>query len=282
MLPGGGSAGAAQVGILHSLLEAGIFPDVLVGCSVGALNAAFFALDPTIAQAQRLAELWAGLSTKAVFGAARSRAALRLIRKRDHVWSPGPLRQLIGRCCPVEELGELAVPVHVVTTDLDIGVARWWSRGPAQDVLYASACLPGLLPPAVLDGHRHVDGGVLEPVPIRRAVDLDAQTVYVLGEAIGPDQEPAASLSALDVLVRSFTISRYGRLPDPVTLARSGQQVIVVPGADTAGIALTDLSHTEALLAESRAVSRRFLAAQPVPPAGPVRWAGVLAQSKST
>jgi len=268
VLPGGGSAGAVQVGILHSLVAAGIFPDLLVGCSVGALNAAFFALDPTLAQVDRLAELWAVLSTKAVFGGDRHRALVRLIRRRDHVWSPGPLRQLIRQCCPIDDLAELTVAMQVVTTDLDLGVSRWWSHGPAQEVLYASACLPGLLPPALLDGHRHVDGGVLEPVPVRRAVDLDAQTVYVLGDAMGPDDEPNVAMSALDVLVRSFAISRYGRLPDPVTLARAGQQVIVVPGADTAGVAITDFSHTEALQRESMAVSRRFLSAQgPVPAA---------------
>ena len=216
VLPGGGSAGAVQVGILHSLVGAGIFPDLLVGCSVGALNAAFFALAPTEAQVDRLAELWVELSAKSIFDANRHRAVLRLIRKRDHIWSPVPLRQLIKRCCPIEDLSELVVPLQVVTTDLDMGVARWWSQGPAQEVLYATACLPGLLPPAMLDGHRHVDGGVLEPVPIRRAVDLDAQTVYVLGEANGPDDEPAGDLERAG---RAGTQLRHQSLRAP---ARSG------------------------------------------------------------
>jgi NTE family protein len=273
VLPAGGSAGAAQVGILASLVEAGIFPDVLVGCSVGALNAAFFALDPTSEQVDHLRQLWADLSTRSVFGDHRHRAVVRLVRRRDHLWSPVPLRALIRRCCPIADLGDLALPVHVVTTDLDLGVARWWSRGPAEEVLYASACLPGLLPPAILNGHRHVDGGVLEPVPVSRAVDLDATTVYVLGEANGTDEEPAGTLSALDVLVRSFAISRYGRLPDPVSLARSGQRVIVVPGASTAGIPLTDFSHTARLMSESRLLSRQFLSVLQRPGAG-ARLAG--------
>jgi NTE family protein len=72
VLPGGGSAGAAQVGILRSLLEAGIRPDVLVGCSVGALNAAFFAVEPTLDQVDRMETLWRGLSRGTVFGAGRT------------------------------------------------------------------------------------------------------------------------------------------------------------------------------------------------------------------
>jgi NTE family protein len=259
VLPGGGSAGAAQVGILRSLLEAGIRPDVLVGCSVGALNAAFFAVDPTLEQVARMEALWWGLSRDMVFGTRRVAVAARLLWRRDHLWSARALRDLIARNCPVEDLSDLLVPVEVVTTDIDNAVARWWRTGPAGDILYASACLPGLLPPAILDGHRHVDGGVLEPAPVQRAVDLDASTVYVLGDIVGPDEEPAAHLSALDVLVRSFAVSRYARLPDPAGLARSGQRVIVVPGANTAGVAITDFSHTRRLLAEARARSRHFL-----------------------
>ncbi len=54
------------------------------------------------------------------------------------------------------------------------------------------------------------------------------------------------------MLVRSFAVSRYARLPDPAGLARAGQRVIVVPGADTVGVAITTTSGTtERLLAES-------------------------------
>lgn len=259
VLPGGGSAGASQIGILRSLLEAGIRPDVLVGCSVGALNAAFFAIDPTLAQVERMERLWQGLTRDRVFGTGRPGVVARLLTHRDHLWSPVPLRALIAANCPIDDLCDLALPVEVVTTDIDNGVARWWRCGPAAEILYATACLPGLLPPTILDGHRHVDGGVLEPVPVQRAVDLDASTVYVLGDVVGPDEEPPEQLSALDVLVRSFTVSRYARLPDPVGLARAGQRVIVVPGANTAGVAVTDFSHTPRLLAEGRERSRRFL-----------------------
>jgi NTE family protein len=259
VLPGGGSAGAVQVGILRSLLEAGVYPDVLVGCSVGALNAASLATRPTLDQVSRMEEMWNGVGTSDVFGTGWHRAALRLVTRRDHVCSPTPLRALIRSACPARDLSELAVPVHVATTDFDHGVARWWTSGPAEDILYASACLPGLFPPAILDGVRHVDGGVLEPVPVLKAVDLDATKVFVIGEAADPHDLPAGGRTALEVLLRSFAISRYGRLPHPASLARPGQEVIEVPGASTAGIPITDFSHTGWLMAESRATSRAFI-----------------------
>ena len=94
---------------------------------------------------------------------------------------------------------------------------------------------------------------------MQRAVDLDASTVYVLGEVVGPEDERPRRLTALDVLIRSFAISRYARLPEPSALARAGQRVITVPGADTTGIEITDFSHTIRIIDESRVRSRRFL-----------------------
>lgn len=251
VLPGGGSAGAVQVGILRALFRRGIRPDVLVGCSVGALNAFFVALDPTYAQVERLEEVWLRIDRKDVFGASLGRMVARLALRQPHLYEAAPLRSLIARFCPADDLAHTQVPVHVATTDLDLGVARWWTSGPAVDILYASACLPGLFPPIRLGGSRHVDGGVLEPVPTRRAVDTDADVIYVLGEPDGIGPPPAGRLSALEVLIRSFAISRYSNLPDPASLGRAGQRVVVVPGADTHGINIRDFSQTERLVSES-------------------------------
>ena len=57
---GGGSFGAVQVGMLHALVEHGVQPDFVVGASVGAINRAYFAGDPTLAGVARLEQLWCG------------------------------------------------------------------------------------------------------------------------------------------------------------------------------------------------------------------------------
>src|SRR5579863_10581409 len=67
VLAGGGSLGAVQVGMLQALSEAGETPDILVGASVGALNAGFFASDPTVRGAARLAEIWRELRRRDLF-----------------------------------------------------------------------------------------------------------------------------------------------------------------------------------------------------------------------
>lgn len=267
VLPAGGSTGAVQVGILRALAERGIRPDVVVGCSVGALNATFFALDPCVAQAKMLARVWHMLSRRDVFGGGRTRTLARILGKREHIYDPRPLRSLIGSLVPLDDLAHAPIPVHVVTTDLDMGVAQWWTKGPAHELLYASACLPGLFPPAIIDGRRHVDGGVLEPIPVQRAVDTDARVIYLLGQTVGFGEDDPPQLAALHVLLRCFGISRYARLPDPASLARVGQRVIVVPGAPAGGIDITDFSHTDGLVKESTSCAHRFLDEIEVPAA---------------
>lgn len=259
VLPAGGSTGAVQVGILRALAERGILPDVVVGCSVGALNATFFALDPGVERARELTRVWQMLGRRDIFGTGRARTLARIIRRHDHIYDAGPLRSLIRSLVPIDELADATIPVHVVTTDLDLGLARWWTKGPAHELLYASACLPGLFPPAVIEGRRHVDGGVLEPIPVTRAVDTDASVIYVLSENFGPGQDGPSRKGALDVLLRSFGVSRYARLPDPASLARAGQRVIVVPGAPVVGIDITDFSHTCRLINDSVSRAHRFL-----------------------
>lgn len=259
VFPSGGSTGAVQVGILGSLLEAGVVPDLMVGSSVGALNAAFMAAGPTLARAAALETVWLRLSRSDVFGRNGYGLVTRLLSRQSHIYTPTALRSLIARLCPLDDIAGGSTPLQVVTTDLDLGIAKWWGSGPAEEILYASACLPGLFPPASLGGHRHVDGGVLEPFPVQRAVDLDASVVYVLGEPPALDSSGAKRMNALDVLIRSFEISRYSKLPEPAAVARPGQKVIVVPGADTSGIAITDFRHTARLIRASREISRRFL-----------------------
>ena len=263
VLSGGGNLGAAQVGGLLALLDAGIRPDVVVGCSVGALNGTYLAADPTLPQAEALAEVWRALSSGSVFATPRRRQLANVVRGRDHILEDHGLRDLIRRLSPVTDIADCAVPMEVVTTDLELGAASWFTAGPSEDILAASAALPGLFPPVELDGHLHVDGGVLEPLPVGRALDLGVATTYVLdvtaGTAASGVRDSRRPRSALEVLVRSFEVSRVAHTPAPETLARPGQDVIVLPLADTSGLGLRDFSRTSALIDDSRAVASRFL-----------------------
>src|SRR3954452_13352130 len=94
VLSGGGSLGAAQVGALQALFEAGIVPDVVVGCSVGALNAAYVAVDPTPQRVGELEHIWRGMTRDTVFPDGRFTVARRLAGRRDHLYASHGLRPL--------------------------------------------------------------------------------------------------------------------------------------------------------------------------------------------
>jgi NTE family protein len=57
---GGGSLGAVRVGMLRELMHAGVSADLVVGSSVGTMNAAYFAGAPNAAGVDKLEKVWRG------------------------------------------------------------------------------------------------------------------------------------------------------------------------------------------------------------------------------
>ena len=247
VLSGGGSLGAAQVGALKALLEAGVRPDLFVGCSVGALNAAYVAADPTLARVQELERVWRRLERKDVFGGNRRLLATHVLRRDDHLYEPDALRHLVRTWVPLRDLGETAVPCHVVTTDLRTGAPCWWSEGEPVAVLTASACLPAVFPPVPLGGSLHVDGGVTCPVPVERALDLGAARVWVIDVSGGTLGRRDDRMTALDVLLMSFAISR-SHLDRPALMVRPGQQVVRLPRLAVGPMEMRDFTQTARLI----------------------------------
>lgn len=244
VLSGGGSLGAAQVGALRALLEHGVVPDLFVGCSVGALNAAFLAIDPSPGRVQELAEVWSRLERQHVFGTSRRQVAAHLVRRDDHLYEPHALRDLVRTWVPLRDLAETAVPCHVVTTDLLAGTPCWWSSGDPVQVLTASACLPALFPPVALGGSLHVDGGVVAPVPVDRALELGAVRTWVLDVSGGSIGRRDERMTALDVLLLSFAITRTHLDRTGQAQPRPGQDVVRLPRLVQGRHEMRDFSRT--------------------------------------
>ena len=264
VLSGGGSLGAAQVGALRALLESGIRPDLVVGCSVGALNAAFLAIDPTPARVDELERVWRQLDRAHVFGPARRLAthALHLaVRRQDHLYESHALRALVRRWIPLDDLAETAIPCHVVTTDLLTGGTCWWSSGDPVTLLTASACLPAVFPPVPLGGSLHVDGGVTRPVPLDRALELGAARTWVVDVSGGSIGRRDERMNALDVLLLSFAISRSHLDRDPVH-PRPEQRVVRLPRVDVGPLELRDFSQTARLIEAGYAAGQAAVRAE--------------------
>jgi NTE family protein len=262
VLSGGGSLGAAQVGALQALFEAGIVPDVVVGCSVGALNAAYVAIEPTAARVRSLEQVWRSMSREAVFPDGRFRVARRLARRQHHLYSPEGLRHLIEVCVPLADLAHTQIPCHVVTTDLLAGEPVWWTTGDPVAVLGASTCLPGLFPPVPLADSLHVDGGVTCPVPTQRALDLGAARVWVLDVSSEFHGWADERMTAMDVLLESFAISRSHLGRRRPASAAAGQRVVSLPPLRIGRHDLRDFTRTSALISAGREAGRAMITAE--------------------
>jgi NTE family protein len=258
---GGGSLGAAQVGALQALVEAGVTPDVVIGCSVGALNAAYVAVDPSPQRVADLADLWRRITRSRIFPDGRFRVARRLAARQNHLFTRHGLRSVIAEGIPLDDLSEAAIPCHVVTTDLLAGEPVWWTHGRPEEVLLASACLPGLFAPVPLAGSLHVDGGVTCPVPAQHALDLGATRVWVLDVSREFHGWADARMTAMDVLLESFAISR-SHLARRTPVVGAGQHVVDLPPLRLGRHDIRDFSKTELLLAAGREAGRAMIAAE--------------------
>ncbi|MDO9494627.1 MAG: patatin-like phospholipase family protein [Nocardioides sp.] len=182
VLGGGGVLGAVEVGMLRALFERGVVPELVLGTSVGAINGALVAHDPTEAVIERLTELWRGASEsgREVYGDNALRTVRRAVATGTHIYSSKPLQQRL-----VEEFGDLTIeelPVRfqVCAASIERAAEHWFDSGPVVDAVVASAAVPGILPPAKVGDEHFLDGGIVNSIPLARAVQLGATRVFVL------------------------------------------------------------------------------------------------------
>src|SRR5258708_31180991 len=114
---GGGSFGAIQVGMMHSLAAHGIAGDMVVGSSVGALNGAYYAGDPTLRGVLQLESIWRGLHRQDVFPVTW-RTLLAFLWRRDFLIPHDGIRKLIDDHIPYRNLQDAKVTDHIVATDI--------------------------------------------------------------------------------------------------------------------------------------------------------------------
>ena len=210
VLGGGGILGTTQVGMLRALAEHGVRPDLVLGTSIGALNGAFVAADPSPAGAERLAEVWRAVRSEGVFLENPVRQAARVARYQTHLLSNAPLRSIIDRRLPVDRIEDLPVAFQCVAASIERAGSRWFDAGPVTDAVVASCSVPGLFPPVEIDGEHYLDGGLVHSIPVGRALELGATEIYVLqvGRVEQPLQPPRRPWEVATV---AFEISRRHR-----------------------------------------------------------------------
>lgn len=180
VLGGGGRLGACEVGMLRALVERGIVPDLICGTSIGAMNGAAVAAAPTIESVDELQRVWTTLDKDEVFSGSVFSGAATLVRTRVSIQSSESLRRLVAKMLPAKTFEDLAVPFQCVAASIEKAAEHWFDKGPLVDAILASSAVPGILPPVEIEGEHFIDGGIVNSIPIGRAVDLGATEIYVL------------------------------------------------------------------------------------------------------
>ncbi len=223
VLGGGGQLGAHEVGMLRALLERGLAPELVVGTSVGAINGAVVATDPTPERVARLGEVWSRIESSEAFSGSVLGRLGTLARTRTHLHGNDPLRKLLADSLPAR-FEDLQVPFQCVAASIEGASEHWFSEGPLVDAVLASSAVPGILPPVEIDGEHFLDGGIVNSIPVGRAVELGARTIYVLhvGRLERPLEPPRwpweVGLVAFEIARRHRFLGDLAALPDEVTV----------------------------------------------------------------
>jgi len=219
--------GAYEVGMLRGLLECDIKPDLVVGNSVGALNGAAIAADPSLSTVDRLEEVWMSLDKSGIFAGSVLSGAANLVRTRTSLHSNRPLRSLIERLLPAR-FEDLKVPFQCVAASIERAAEHWFFEGPLADAILASSAVPGILPAVAIHGEHFIDGGVVNSIPIARAVELGATVIYVLH--VGRIERPlSAPKNPWQVAIVAFEIARRHRFARDMASLPKGVAVHVLP-----------------------------------------------------
>jgi NTE family protein len=216
---GGGSFGAIQVGMMHSLVAHGIAADMVVGSSVGALNGACYAGDPTLRGVLQLETIWRGLRRQDVFPITWQ-TLLGFIWRRDFLIPHDGIRKLIDDHIPFTNLEDALLPVHIVTTDIITGDSVVLSEGSTGEAIVASTAIPGAFAPIRYKDFYLADGAISSNTPIKVAVNKGANRLIILptGFACATHAPPvgavANALHALTLLIARQLVSELEGL-DP-------------------------------------------------------------------
>ncbi|MGI9556662.1 MAG: patatin-like phospholipase family protein [Solirubrobacterales bacterium] len=226
VLGGGGVAGSVQVGMLEALADADVEPDLILGTSIGAINGAVVAARPGPDGVAALAALWRGLADAT--GDTLVDRLRRLARTGTHIedssWLRGPLEETIG----VDTFEELARPFQCVAASIERAAPRWFSEGPLVDAILASSAVPGLFAPVQIGGEHFLDGGLVHSIPLGRAIELGASTIYAL--QVGRIETPLSVPNRpWEVASVAFEIARRHRFVEELEGAPTDVVVHVLP-----------------------------------------------------
>ncbi|MBX9710693.1 MAG: patatin-like phospholipase family protein [Xanthobacteraceae bacterium] len=243
--------------MLQALVAHGVIPDMVVGCSVGALNGAYFAGTPTLEGVKKLAEIWRGLRRRDVFPVSLH-TLIGFLWRGDFLISHDGVRKLIDDNLPFKNLDQARLPIHIVTTDIVSGDSVVLSDGSAAEAIVASTSIPGAFEPVQYRGLYLADGAISSNTPIRAAIDKGATrliilpTGYACAGSVPPVGAVANALHALTLLIAR-------QMTDELDDLEAGISYAVVPPLCPLVGSPYDFSRSSAHIAQAIANTEKWI-----------------------
>jgi NTE family protein len=166
-LGGGAARGWSHIGVLRVLEEAGIVPDVIAGCSIGAVVGGCYAAG----KLDELETFALSLTKRRVMG------LLDFHFSGAGLIAGGRLQRLLDQDLTDRRVEALPVKFCTIATELVSGHEIWLTRGPLVQAMRASYALPGVFDPVLIGGRWLMDGALVNPIPITAARALGADIV---------------------------------------------------------------------------------------------------------
>ncbi|HUT81915.1 MAG TPA: patatin-like phospholipase family protein [Candidatus Bathyarchaeia archaeon] len=254
---GGASLGAVEVGALRAIVEHNIQADMVLGTSVGSLNGAMYAYNPTLEGVNAIERIWRSIKMRDVFPPSPVTPVVNLTTSGLHLVSPKNLRKLITEHLPFTRIEETKIPLYIISTDIKCGEEVVFNKGLAIEALMSSAGIPGVFPPLHMNDRLLVDGGIINNAPISTAVRLGAGRIVVFPIGVpSSDQEPK---NVMEILIRSFIFLLNRQLATDIQLYKDKVELIIIPPPYCVNVGPHDFSKSEFLIDEAYNSAKTWL-----------------------
>jgi NTE family protein len=168
--------------------------------------------------------MWETLGRSDMLGGSLVGRVAGLVSRRTALHGNSALRRMLRDRLPARTFEDLAVPFECVAASIERAREHWFDSGELVEPVLASCALPGVFPPVQIGDEHFLDGGLVNSIPLGRAITRGADTVWVLH--VGRLEEDLAAPRFLwEVAFVAFEISRRHRFFSD--LERVGSEVTV-------------------------------------------------------
>jgi len=192
VLSGGAARGFAHVGVLEALNEHGIYPDYISGVSAGAIAGVLYC---------------DGYQTNEMLEIIKDRSLFKYVSislPRNGLLSMNNMQRVLDDALKAKRFEDLKTPFYCNATNLNKGTAEYFHEGELLQRIMASASIPMLFKPVIMDDTTYVDGGVVDNFPVK---PLQDKVDKIIGVHVNPTGEEKEIKGLIKIAERSFHIS---------------------------------------------------------------------------